>query len=43
MIHTREAARVAQNWDEADRLREALKLKGYEVSDSAEGTKVTKV
>lgn len=42
MITTREAARVAQNWAEADRLRDALKLAGYEVTDAPEGTQVTK-
>ncbi|MEL6670464.1 MAG: cysteine--tRNA ligase, partial [Bacteroidota bacterium] len=43
MVHSREAARIAQNWDEADRLREALRLKGYEVSDSTHGSVVSKM
>lgn len=43
LIAERDAARAAQNWDESDRLREAIKLKGYQVDDTPEGTKVTKV
>ncbi len=42
MIDQREAARVARNWAEADRLRDALLLAGYTVEDSSEGPKVTK-
>jgi cysteinyl-tRNA synthetase len=43
LINKREAARIAQNWIEADTLRDALKLKGYQLEDSAHGPKVTKV
>lgn len=43
LITQREAARVVQNWTESDRLRDALKLAGYEVTDGPEGTQVTKV
>jgi len=43
LIANREAARAAQNWAQADTLREALKLKGYEIKDTAEGTHVTKL
>lgn len=43
LIDQRELARTARNWDEADRLREALRLKGYEIEDSAQGPKVSKV
>ncbi len=43
MVTGREAARVARNWEEADRLRDALLLKGYEVTDAPEGTQVRKV
>lgn len=39
----REAARVARNWEEADRLREAVKLAGYEIKDNPEGPQVTKL
>ncbi len=41
-IQKREAARVAQNWQEADRLRDAIALAGYTVTDGAQGPKVTK-
>ena len=43
LVNQREAARVARNWEESDRLREAIKLKGYEVVDSPEGSQVTKL
>ncbi|MCD5381409.1 MAG: class I tRNA ligase family protein, partial [Candidatus Pacebacteria bacterium] len=42
LIDGREAARVAQNWAEADILRDALKLKGYDLDDTPNGPKVTK-
>ncbi len=42
MIETRQAARVAQNWTESDRLRDAIKLAGYEIKDGPEGPQVTK-
>lgn len=42
LLDQRDVARLAQNWPEADRLREAIKLKGYEIEDSTEGVKVTK-
>lgn len=42
LVSERDAARSAQNWPESDRLREAIKLKGYLVEDSPEGTKVSK-
>ena len=42
LIDQREAARIARNWSEADRLREALQLKGYAVEDSQNGPKVSK-
>jgi cysteinyl-tRNA synthetase len=43
LIETREAARIARNWVEADRLREALALKGYTIEDTATGPKVSKL
>lgn len=43
LVDTREMARVARNWIEADRLREALNLKGYSIEDTPHGPKVTKV
>lgn len=42
LINEREAARIAKNWLEADRLRDAIKLKGYILEDSANGPKVSK-
>jgi cysteinyl-tRNA synthetase len=42
LVDSREAARIARNWLEADRLREALNLKGYTVEDTPHGPKVTK-
>ncbi len=42
LIHEREAARVARNWSEADRLRDLIAQKGYVLEDTAEGPRVTK-
>lgn len=42
LLDRREAARIAQNWVEADTLRDQLKLKGYTLEDTAHGPKVTK-
>lgn len=42
LLDEREAARVARNWEEADRLREAINLKGYTVEDTSEGPRVSK-
>lgn len=42
-IAERKAARVAQNWAEADRIRDAIEFEGYTLEDSSEGPKVTKV
>lgn len=43
IIDQREAARIAKNWLEADRLRDALQLKGYSVEDSSDGPKINKI
>ncbi|OIP77305.1 MAG: cysteine--tRNA ligase [Parcubacteria group bacterium CG2_30_44_11] len=43
MVDNRQAARVAQNWEESDRLRDALMLAGYAVKDSSSGPQVTKI
>ena len=43
LVTERDAARAAQNWAESDRLREAIKFKGYQVEDTPEGTKVSQV
>ncbi len=42
LIDTREAARIARNWAEADAIRDKLLLEGYTLEDSAHGPKVTK-
>lgn len=42
IVEERLAARVAQNWEEADRLREALLVKGYLIEDTGEGPKISK-
>lgn len=42
LIDKREIARMSQNWVEADTLRDAIKLKGYTLEDTAHGPKVTK-
>ena len=41
LLDEREAARVAQNWAEADRLREAILLNGYEIEDTESGPKLS--
>jgi cysteinyl-tRNA synthetase len=41
-ILEREAARAAYNWDEADRLREAISIAGYSIDDSPQGPRITK-
>lgn len=43
LVDEREVARIARNWLEADRLREAIQLKGYSVEDSQNGPKLTKL
>jgi cysteinyl-tRNA synthetase len=42
LVDQREVARIAQNWLEADNLRDQIKLRGYQVEDSAVGPKITK-
>lgn len=42
LVDEREAARVARNWVEADRLREAINYKGYTVEDTPHGPKISK-
>lgn len=43
LMNEREVARIAQNWTEADRLRDAIKLAGFIVEDSPEGPKLLKI
>ncbi len=42
LVDQREIARIARNWVEADTLRDAIKLKGYLLEDTAHGPKITK-
>ena len=42
IIRDREAARIAHNWDESDRLRSLINLKGYTIEDGADGVKISK-
>lgn len=43
LLRDREAARVARNWDESDRLRQLINHKGYTIEDTPTGPKVSKV
>lgn len=43
LIDEREAARIARNWEMADAIRDKLKLEGYELEDTPQGPKVTKI
>lgn len=42
LLQEREVARIAKNYAEADRLRDAIEHEGYVLEDSAEGPKLTK-
>lgn len=42
LLEEREAARIAQNWPEADRLRDKIGLLGYNIEDSSDGARLTK-
>lgn len=42
LIDERELARGIQNWDEADRIRQALNYKGYIVEDTSSGQRISK-
>lgn len=41
-VNQREVARIAKNYPEADRLRDAVEHEGYTLEDSSEGPKLTK-
>ncbi len=43
LLEKREIARATHNWDESDRIREALNLKGYTLEDTPDGQKLSKV
>ncbi len=40
LVKNREAARVARNWDEADRIRSEISDLGYELEDAPSGTRI---
>ena len=40
LVHKRNEARKNKDWTESDRLRDLIISKGYEIKDTAEGTKV---
>lgn len=42
LIDDREAARIARNWPESDKLRGLIAMKGYTIEDSPTGPKVSK-
>jgi cysteinyl-tRNA synthetase len=42
LVEQREGARIAQNWPEADTLRDAIDLEGYLIEDTQQGPKITK-
>ncbi len=41
LLQQREAARIAHNWDESDRLRQFIQLKGYQIEDTPTGPKIS--
>lgn len=43
LIAEREVARIANNWPEADRLRDAISAKGYALKDTSEGPQLSKI
>src|SRR3989344_817351 len=43
LMHAREQARQAKNWAESDRLRDEIKSIGWDVLDTPEGQKVSKI
>jgi cysteinyl-tRNA synthetase len=42
-VNEREKARVKKDWKKADKIRDKIKGLGYNVSDSSEGPKITKL
>jgi len=42
LLEERELARVARNYQEADRIREAINLKGYTIEDTPDGPRVSR-
>jgi len=41
LVEEREEARKNKNWSEADRLREIIKNKGFEIKDTDKGPEIT--
>ena len=42
MLEKRDIARATNNWEESDRVREALNLRGYTIEDTPNGQKISK-
>ncbi len=43
LLDKRQVARATHNWNEADRIREALNFKGYTIEDTPQGQRISKV
>lgn len=43
LINEREVARIAHNWPEADRIRDTIASKGYQLEDTASGPKISRL
>ncbi len=43
MAEQRQAARAEKNWAEADRLRDEIACRGYELKDTPDGVKINKI
>ena len=43
LVEERKAARAEKNWVKADEIRDALAQKGYEVKDTPDGAKISKL
>lgn len=43
MAERRKAARAEKNWTEADRLRDEIAARGYELKDTPDGVKINKI
>ncbi len=43
LVEERKQARVDKDWAKSDRLRDLIQSKGYEIKDTKEGTKITKI
>ena len=43
MADERQAARAGKDWAEADRLRDEIRARGYELKDTPDGVKINKI